>query len=375
MTYLVQQLFTTSPTLKYTKLNHSSKSLVFMNEEKKDRKIRILSIDGGGIRGIIPAKFLAELENELANRGINKHLYQHFDLICGTSTGALLAIGVALGVPSKELLGFYKENAKDIFPSTLFKVFPRKGKVLFSSMFSNKKLRSKLMKVYGDANGGEPPLLMDLKTNVCIPTFNGGQGEINVLKTKHHEDYIRDYKLPAHDVALSSAAAPVYFPPHTFRYDNEFGSGINVNMIDGGIFANNPALIGLFEASEKMGYPFEDIELYSIGTGKGKHIIKKRWLPHNIWYWLIRKPRLLDIILDSQAQITEEYINFLQRALIKCQTQTFHYHRVQHEFGTDAIELNVSAKKDTDRLESIGGELAKKHIISIVNKLLNKKNG
>lgn len=330
----------------------------------KNKRFRILSIDGGGIRGIIPAKVLMELERNLQETDPYKKLYEHFDLICGTSTGAILAIAIALGIPARDLVGFYKNHAKAIFPRWYLKVIPRKARALIKPIYKNKILRILLKETYAKANNGKPPLLDDLKTKVCIPAFNGITGEINVLKTRHHKDYVRDYKLPAHEVALSSSSAPVYFPPHSFKFSNEYGSGGNINMIDGGLFANNPALIGILEATEKLGYKFSDIDLLSLGTGKGKHIIKTNWKPKNILYWLIPKPRLLDIILDCQDQITEQYINFLKR---HCDNMSngFNYLRVQYDMGGDTIDLNASGKKELERLETIGDELAKKHLISI----------
>ncbi|GET35235.1 hypothetical protein PbJCM13498_40980 [Prolixibacter bellariivorans] len=338
-------------------------------EEKK--KFTILTIDGGGIRGLIPAKVLAELERELKLQNPDKPLYEYFDLICGTSTGAILSIAIALGIPAKDLVQFYKEHAESIFPRWYLKVLPRKSRAILTSIYSNKTLRRKLKEIYTEANGGKIPIINDLKTNVCIPVFNGNDGQINVIKTKHSEDFFRDYKLPAHEVALSSASAPVYFPPHTFSFSNEFGEGVNVNMIDGGIFANNPSLVGILEATGKLNQDFSDIRLLSLGTGKGKHIIKKSWKPKDIWYWLFPKPRLLDIILDSQAQITEQYILFLKRMAEK-KDDGFEYLRVQYDLGGDTIDLNASSKRDLQRLESIGDELAKNNLSNIL-KFLNSK--
>jgi len=325
----------------------------------------ILSIDGGGIRGLIPAKLLAGLETELRKATGKQHLHEHFKLICRTATGAILAIGIALGVPADKLVDFYKSNARIIFPRWYLKILPRKARVLLSSIYSNKALRKKLKEIFTEANNGETPLMHDLKTFACIPSFNGNLGETNVLKTKHHPEYYRDFMLPAHDVALASASAPVYFPPHSFSYDNKFGKGQLVNMIDGGIFANNPSLIGILEAANKLDIPVDSIKVLSVGTGKGKHIIKKRWLPHNFFYWFVPKPRLLDIILDSQAQITEQYVTFLERVLTQM-GNSFKHLRVQHDFGGDAIDLNASRQRDLDRLEAIGGELAKKEMSSII---------
>lgn len=335
-----------------------------------NKKFKILSIDGGGIRGIIPAKVLAELERELKQSNPNKCLYEYFDLICGTSTGAILAIAIALGIPASDLVKFYKENAQLIFPKWYLKILPRSSRAVVTSIYSNKQLRKKLEDIYSEVNGGTPPTLNDLKTKVCIPTFNGVDGQINVLKTRHNEGYVRDFKLPAHEVALSSASAPIYFPPHTFSFANEYGSGLNVNMIDGGIFANNPSLIGILEAADKLGQNFSDIQLLSLGTGKGKHVIKDGWKPKDMWYWLFPKPRLLDIILDSQAQITEQYISFLKRMVAK-QDNDFDYIRVQYDLGGDTINLNASDKKDIQRLEAIGDELSKRNIHNIL-KFLNQ---
>jgi patatin-like phospholipase/acyl hydrolase len=114
-----------------------------------------------------------------------------------------------LGIPSRDLVRFYKENALAIFPRWYLKILPRRSRAIITSIYSNKVLRKKLKEIYTEANGGHTPLLNDLKTRVCIPVFNGNDGQINVFKTKHHEDYVRDYKLPAHEVALSSASAPV----------------------------------------------------------------------------------------------------------------------------------------------------------------------
>jgi len=335
-----------------------------MTTESKEKFI-ILSIDGGGIRGLIPAKVLADLERELLKINPEKKLYEYFDLICGTSTGAILAIAIALGIPATDLVTFYKDHAEMIFPRWYLKIIPSKSRAFITSIYSNRKLRSKLKEIYSNANGGIPPILNDLKTRVCIPVFNGNDGRINVLKTRHHDEYNRDYKLPAHEVALSSASAPIYFPPHTFSFSNEHGSGTNVNMIDGGIFANNPALIGILEATEKLGKAFGDVHLLSLGTGKGRHIIKSGWKPKDVWYWLFPKPRLLDIVLDSQAQITEEYINFLKR-MTNRQSENFEYLRVQADMAGDTIDLNASGKKDLQRLEAIGDELSKNYLHQIL---------
>src|SRR5690606_35318780 len=113
-------------------------------EKELTKKFKILSIDGGGIRGLIPAKVLAELEAELQKEEPEKKLHEYFDLICGTSTGAILAIGISLGIPAKDLAKFYEDNAKLIFPRFSLRILPSKCRALFNSIYSNRPLLKKL---------------------------------------------------------------------------------------------------------------------------------------------------------------------------------------------------------------------------------------
>ena len=96
-----------------------------------NEKFKILSIDGGGMRGIIPAKILCELEEELQRReGPEARLCDYFDLICGTSTGGIIAIGLALGMSAKEMLNLYVAHGKEIFSATLLQRF--KSRTLYN---------------------------------------------------------------------------------------------------------------------------------------------------------------------------------------------------------------------------------------------------
>ncbi|MBI3137734.1 MAG: patatin-like phospholipase family protein [Sphingobacteriales bacterium] len=330
----------------------------------------ILSIDGGGIRGIIPAKFLAGLEAHLQKHRPGSKLHDHFDLICGTSTGAILAIGLSLGIPAKELLAFYKQYARSIFLRWIWNI--DKVKALYGPMYSNRKLLAALHEVYKSSTADHKTALMsDCKTRLCIPAFNGLSGEINVFKTNLDGLYTRDYMIPAHHAALSSASAPVYFPPHSFSFQATSGEGRNINMIDGGLFANNPALIGLFEATDKLGYSFGEVKMLSVGTGRGKHILKRRWKPPSFRFWLIPNPRLFDIMLDAQSQITEQYFLFLKRSMAAL-GQQITYERIQYDFPEKAIPLNSSRPADLERLEVIGDELSKKHVGNIYNLFIKK---
>lgn len=119
------------------------------------------------------------------------------------------------------------------------------------------------------------------------------------------------------------------------------------------------------EATEKLNIEPSEIDILSIGTGRGKHIIKSNWMPKHFFYWLIPKPRLFDIILDSQSQITEQYLLFIKR-LFKKKVDSFGYLRIQYDLGSDTIDLNSSEPRDIKRLVSIGSEVSKLRMSEIV---------
>src|SRR5699024_4109267 len=129
-------------------------------------KFKILSIDGGGIRGVFPAMFLAEFEESLKSNGVEKwQIYQNFDLICGTSTGGILAIALSLGIPAKEIHKMYLENAKVIFGNK---------KSFINTLWASAHKRDNLEKIIRDffkdyGITDEDPRLKDCKIPVMVP--------------------------------------------------------------------------------------------------------------------------------------------------------------------------------------------------------------
>jgi len=332
----------------------------------EQKSFNILSIDGGGIRGLIPAKVLSKLEDELRTISPDKKLYEHFDLICGTSTGAILAIGIALGIPASEMVKFYKQNARDIFPGRTLGFLPRKFRALVSPIYDSKRLRCLLKDIYSKANGGKAPLLGELKTKVCIPAFRGSEGTIRVFKTKHHVSYDTDHKCEAHEVALSSSSAPIYFSPHSFRTFGKEAGRLSLYMVDGGVYANNPSLIGILEAADRLGQEFSNIRLLSLGTGMEQHIIKKGWNIKNLFYWVNPTRSIVHFMLDCQEQITEQYIQFLKRATQQYGSG-FEYKRVQCDLTGNPIDMDDSRDETLQRLEAKGDFLAQNEVFSIIN--------
>jgi uncharacterized protein len=207
------------------------------------REYKILAISGGGIRGILPATYLAELETE------NGRTSQYFHMLAGTSTGAIIALAVALNIPASEVQRLYTASAKDVF-SRNYKNGP---KSLFSSKYKNTKLKTELQKVFGSH------LLRECVTDICIPAVDIASGMAIVFNKKDFPDAL------AWEVALSSAAAPVYFPPATF----DGNSQLKGTYIDGGLWANNPSLVAISESlSQDQGsLALDKIRILSLGTG------------------------------------------------------------------------------------------------------------
>ena len=333
------------------------------------KAFKILSIDGGGIRGLYPARLLCELEDELRRSGNDSRLCDYFDLICGTSTGGIIALGLALGMPAQEILNLYKENATGIFKKKAF----RFG--FFHSMYSNDFLHDLLKETFSKYSANGDTRLGHAKTRVCIPTYNSVLGKAHVYKTAHHDRLFRDYQIPAHHVALSTAAAPVFFPPHSFTYTPvDSANPVEVSMnIDGGVIANNPTHIGIVEAHNTLGVPLADIRVLSLGTGHKVFTERKSEKGFGFWYWGNKKVRLVDLMFSAQSQNTDNLIKFLNNGVGEGEEPKFYYKRVQHHFGKgEDIKLDETDPQKLRQLETIALNSYKEHGAEIWKQFLTE---
>lgn len=161
---------------------------------------RLLCIDGGGIKGALPASFLATIEEATGER-----LADCFDLVAGTSTGGIIALGLGLGFNAAEIKAFYENDGPGIFAT--FGMFASVRHVT-KAKYDPVPLREALEKILGERCLGEST------TRLLIPAFDSTLGRIHIFKTSHHPRFELDYKARAVDVALATAAAPTYFPAH-----------------------------------------------------------------------------------------------------------------------------------------------------------------
>ena len=227
----------------------------------ENRQFRVLSIDGGGIRGIFPAAFLADLE-ETYLRG--QSVADYFDLIAGTSTGGIIALGLASGLRASELRDVYIRRGCEIFPAPwtgIPRIVARQWKSfcrLFRYRYNRAALTRVLEDVLGDRTFGRAT------SRLCIPSFDGRYGEVYIFKTPHHPDYVRDGKGRMTKVAAATGAAPTYFRP---LQDGGY------TFVDGGVWANNPVMIALVDALTCFTVSRSGISILTLGCGDEPYVV------------------------------------------------------------------------------------------------------
>jgi patatin-like phospholipase/acyl hydrolase len=247
---------------------------------------RILSLDGGGIRGVLTAKLLERLER--AHPGFLSKV----DLLAGTSTGGILALGLAVGLAPEEIGRLYEESGTKVFANSLWDDIRDLG-MLIGSDYSNEPLKQALLELMGEITLG------DLQKRVLVSSFdldNDPQepGALRTWKPKffHNfpgEDSDADEKVV--DVALRTSAAPAFFPIHQ-------------GYIDGGVVANNPSMCALAQAlhPETGGQKLRQVTLLSIGTG-----INPKFLPQQDADWGLAQwaPHLISLVMESNVGLAD----------------------------------------------------------------------
>ncbi len=246
-----------------------------------DQEFRILALDGGGIRGVFSAAVLAALESAFCH---GRSIAGHFDLITGTSTGGIIALGLAAGKTAAEIRDLYRCRGTEIFPPYPDTWLGRRRRAFSHSafglgLFRYRYDRTALEKIVTEFLGERT--LGDASHRLIIPLVDGTHGEIGTFKNRFHPQYSRDHLKTMVEAALATSAAPTIFT----AYDKD-----GMRYLDGGIWANNPAMLAVLEALISFDVPLERIKLLSIGCGDEPFRVNdgmagKRWIGGGIWDW------------------------------------------------------------------------------------------
>ncbi|CAJ2641031.1 unnamed protein product [Trifolium pratense] len=367
-------------------MERTQSSLLQIQAPTYGNLVTILSIDGGGIRGIIPATILEFLESQLQELdGESARLADYFDVITGTSTGGLVT--AMLTAPNdnkrplfaaKDIKPFYLEHCPKIFPQQKH-TFGSVGK-LFKSLtgpkYDGKYLHNVVREKLGEVR------VHETLTNIVIPTF-----DIKTLQPIIFSSY-KIKKNPCFDarlsdICISTSAAPTYLPGYNFKNQDTEGNIHEFNLIDGGVSANNPTLVAVNEVTTQIinenndFYAIKPMEysrflIISLGTGTQKNEQKfdsKMAAKWGLLDWLTHggSTPLIDIFSQSSGDMVDIHLATVTEAL-NCQEN---YLRIQDDTltGIDS-SVDIATKENLDKLCQIGEKLLKKPVAKI-----NLENG
>ncbi len=298
---------------------------------------RILSIDGGGIRGLIPALVLAELE-----RQTGRAIAECFDLIAGTSTGGILALGLTKpgegGRPrysAQDLADLYRKEGARIFNESLWRQITN-PMGLRAAKYPPEGIEGVLAQYFGET------WLKEALTEVLVTAYDLEKRDAFFYRRRRAREDAR-YDVPMRVAARATSAAPTFFEPALVQWPKDRDV-----LVDGGVFANNPAMCAYAEAwptLAKEGRTADDILLVSLGTG----LYTKPYRYEDAKGWGVAgwaKP-VLDVIFDGVAD-TVDYQ--LRQILPAAEDGTPRYLRLQTELDADLSELDDTSPQHLEGL-------------------------
>lgn len=247
-------------------VNEASELGTSEEHQQGERPYRVLSLDGGGMRGIYTGAFLSRLTDQFARiRGESAlDLGRGFDLITGTSTGAIVGCALAIGRPMSELVALYREHGPKIFPHRIAGKASAIYRASQGSRFvreGDKALRGALQGVLGEATMRD--VFDGRGISLSIPAVLMSQHRAWVFK-KTPKSGVRDDRYPLVDVCMATSAAPIYRSLAAIDDPNS-PDGPQQVFADGGLWANNPIMVGLVDALT-IAAPDRAIEIFSLGT-------------------------------------------------------------------------------------------------------------
>lgn len=226
-------------------------------------KIRVLTLDGGGMRGIYTAAFLKGLADNFAKkRGVERlDIGKAFDLIVGTSTGAIVACAAAIGLPMQTVVDLYCKHGKEIFPQKVKGGLGVLGQMPSRSEYLKKgsaALKKALEGSFQEKTIGQ--IFDERGIALSITAVEMSQQRAWVFKSSHLGGH-RDDNVKLVDACLASSAAPIYRSLAAIPHED--GLGGHQVFADGGLWANNPVLVGLIDALKMRD---DEIEIFAAGT-------------------------------------------------------------------------------------------------------------
>ncbi|KAH0971396.1 hypothetical protein GBA52_023552 [Prunus armeniaca] len=332
----------------------------------KRSRVTVLSIDGGGIRGIIPSILLAFLESKLQELdGPNARIADYFDIIAGTSTGGLVT--TMLTAPNKDnrplyeakdIITFYLDHSPKIFPqnsaNNLLTSITSVVRAVIGPKYDGKYLRKVINGLLSDLT------LKQTLTTVIIPTFDIKYLQPVIFSTTDaKESALKNAKLS--DICISTSAAPTYLPAHYFEVKDSEGKTRTFDLVDGGVAANNPTMLALSHIyRETLKYNSEPIDatrllVLSLGTGAAKFEEKynattaSKWGLIN-WVFDNGSTPLVDIFGDASSDMVDIHVSTLFQSV----HAKDNYLRIQDDsLSGEEATVDIATDKNLKRLLEI----------------------
>jgi predicted acylesterase/phospholipase RssA len=348
------------------------------------RLITVLSIDGGGIRGLIPSTILTCLESKLQELdGPDARIADYFDVIAGTSTGALITSMLAAPgenkrplFAAKEITKFYLDNGPEIFPEKTYWFLSSMRKLLGTvngPKYDGKFLHDKIKSLTKEMT------IADTVTNIIVPTFDIKFLQPVIFNTyEAKQEPLKNALLS--DICISTSAAPTYFPAHYFKTHDPSGKvpEREFHLVDGGVAANNPTLTAMSMITKEvfcrnpdfnLGKPAEysNYLIISIGTGSAKQAEMytapdcAKW---GLIHWLHHDSftPIIDMFCHASADMVDIHASVLFQAL----RVEKNYLRIQDDsLNGDTASVDIATKENMEALIKMGDKLLQKKVARV----------
>lgn len=341
----------------------------------EQKPFRVLCLDGGGMRGLYTASLLDILSKRFHNSQ-EVDVGKAFDLIVGTSTGGLLAMALAHGIPLSKIIDLYRTKGRDIFPLPTPRITKFQPinliKMGWWSLLRKRAvaagkaaLKRELETLFGETKFVD--LYQQRGIAICIPAVRMQSQKAWIFKTPHNPGKTRDNLYRLVDICLATSAAPMLLPLHAIDKPDSVGYDV---FADGGLWANNPTLVGVIEAAGMIS-PDQPIEVVSISTGSPPegHLIpqdKTNWGAVN-WSGGVE---IANTAMNAQAYSAHVAANFLQHHI-----SNLRVYRLTHTSPSQKQLEHVGMDKASNEAVTVLTDMATTDAMEIHSKAITPNNG